>query len=72
MVVCTLERFTELRFVQNDLLNDRTVKAFRKLKRKLRRAANARRRTLSMEESVKLMNVAPAHLKTFLILAVNT
>jgi integrase len=56
----------------NDLLDGRTVKAFRKLKRKLRRAANARRRTLSMEEYVKLMNVAPPHLKAFLILAVNT
>jgi hypothetical protein len=29
----------------NDLVDGRTVKAFRKLKRKLRRAANARRRT---------------------------
>jgi integrase len=56
----------------NDLLDGRTVKAFRKLKRRLRRAANARRRTPSMEEYVNLLNVAPPHLKAFLTLAVNT
>jgi integrase len=56
----------------NDLVDGRTVKAFRKLKRKLRRAANARRRTLSVEEYVKLLDVAPPHLKAFLVLAINT
>jgi len=56
----------------NDLVDGRTVKAFRKLKRKLRRGANARRRTLSVSEYIRLLNVAPPHLRAFLILAVNT
>ena len=43
----------------NDLVDGKTVKAFRKLKRKLRRAANARRRILTMEEYVMFLNVAP-------------
>ena len=45
----------------NDLVDGRTVKAFRWVKRKLRRAANARRRTLTMEEYLKLVAVAPEH-----------
>jgi integrase len=56
----------------NDLVDGRTVKAFRKLKRKLRRGANARRRTLSASEYIRLLNIAPPHLRAFLILAVNT
>lgn len=56
----------------NDLVDGRTVKAFRPLKRKLRRAANARRRTLSMAEYVCLLNISPPHLRAFLTLAVNT
>jgi integrase len=56
----------------NDLVDGRTMKAFRKLKRKLRRVANARRRTLSVGEYIRLLEVAPPHLKAFLILAYNT
>lgn len=56
----------------NDLMDGRTVKAFRTVKRKLRKAANARKRTLTMEEYVNLVDVAPAHLKAFLTLAFNT
>jgi len=56
----------------NDLVDGRTAKAFRTVKRKLRKAANARKRTLSIEEYLKLLRVAPAHLKAFLTLAFNT
>ena len=56
----------------NDLVDGRTVKAFRTVRRKLRKAANARRRTLTIDEYLKLMDVAPPHLKAFLIVAVNT
>jgi integrase len=56
----------------NDIVDGRTVKAFRTIKRKLRKADNARKRTLTMEEYVKLVDVAPAHLKAFLTLAFNT
>jgi len=56
----------------NDLVDGRTVKAFRTVKRKLKKAANARRRTLSIDEYLKLVEVAPPHLKAFLIVAFNT
>ena len=56
----------------NDLVDGRTVKAFRTVKRKLRKAANARKRTISIEEYLKLVKVAPIHLKAFLIIAINT
>ena len=56
----------------NDLVDGRTVKAFRTVKRKLRKAANARKRTLTIEEYLKLVDVAPDHLKAFLTLAFNT
>ncbi|MBW1918025.1 MAG: hypothetical protein JRI57_08410, partial [Deltaproteobacteria bacterium] len=51
----------------NDLVDGRTVKVFRAVKRKLRRAANARRRTLSIEEYLRLLKVAPAHLRAILV-----
>lgn len=54
------------------LVDGRTVKAFRVVKRKLKKAANARKRTLTIEEYLKLVAVAPDHLKAFLILGVNT
>ncbi|MHB9074685.1 MAG: tyrosine-type recombinase/integrase [Desulfobaccales bacterium] len=56
----------------NDLVDGRTIKAFRTVKRKLRKAANARKRTISIEEYLKLVKVAPIHLKSFLIIAINT
>ena len=56
----------------NDLVDGRTVKAFRRVKRKLRKAANARKRTLTIDEYLNLVNVAPAHLKAFLTVAFNT
>jgi integrase len=56
----------------NDLLDGRTVKPFRVIKRKLRKAANARKRTLTIEEYLKLVDVAPDHLKAFLIIGFNT
>ena len=55
----------------NDLVDGRTVKVFRAVKRKLRRAANARRRTLSIEEYLRLLKVAPAHLRAILVTAMN-
>jgi integrase len=56
----------------NDLVDGRTVKAFRTVKRKLRKAANARKRTLTIDEYLKLVAVAPDHLKAFLIVSFNT
>jgi integrase len=56
----------------NDLVDGRTVKAFRRVKRKLKKAANARKRTLTIEEYLKLLDVAAPHLKAVLTLAFNT
>jgi len=56
----------------NDKVDGRTVKAFRVVKRKLKKAANARKRTLTIAEYLKLLAVAPDHLKAFLTVAFNT
>jgi integrase len=56
----------------NDLVDGRTLKAFRAVKRKLRRGSNARRRTITIQEFCKLVEVAPAHLKAVLTIAYNT
>jgi integrase len=56
----------------NDLVDGRTVKAFGPVERKLKGASNARKRTLSIEEYLKLVEVAPDHLKAFLTIAFNT
>ena len=56
----------------NDLVDGRTVKAFRTVKRKLRKAANARKRTLTIDEYLRLVDVAPDHLKAIITMAFNT
>jgi integrase len=56
----------------NDIVDGRTVKAFRRVKRKLRRGANARRRTLTVAEYLKLVEVAAPHLKPIITAAYNT
>ncbi|MDD2901562.1 MAG: tyrosine-type recombinase/integrase [Syntrophales bacterium] len=56
----------------NDLVDGRTVKAFRPIKRKLRKAANARRRTVAIEEYLKLVEAAAPHLKPIITVAFNT
>jgi integrase len=60
------------RAFDNDLVNGSTVKAFRRVKRKLKKAANARRRTLSVPEYMRLLQEAPPHLKAMLTVAYNT
>ncbi len=56
----------------NDLVDGRTVKPFRCVKRKLKGRSNARRRTMSIEEYLDLLKVAAPHLKGILIMAFNT
>ena len=56
----------------NDLVDGRTVKAFRVIRRKLRKADNARRRTLTIEEYLKLAEVAASHLKPIITVAFHT
>jgi integrase len=71
MEICLAKTMATKAF-DNDLVDGRTVKAFRKVKRKLRKAANARKRTIGIEEYLKLVEVARPHLKAFLIIAFNT
>ena len=48
------------------------LRAFKALKNKLKKDANARKRTIAIDEYLKLLDVAPAHFKTVLIVAYNT
>jgi integrase len=68
----SLAKTMAVKAFDNDIVDGRTVKAFRTVKRKLKKAANARKRTISIEEYLSLMKVAPAHLKAFLSIAINT
>ncbi len=56
----------------NDIVDGRTLKAFRKIKRQLKRAANARRQTLGIDQYLKVLQVSPLHLRAFVTVAYNT
>ena len=56
----------------NDMVDGRVLKAFRSLKKKLKKGGNARKRTLTFAEYVRLIDKAPQHLKAFIIVAFNT
>jgi integrase len=56
----------------NDIISGQALKAFRKVKRKLKKGSNARKRVLAIEEYLKLKTVSPAHLKAMIEIAYNT
>ena len=56
----------------NDMVDGRVLKAFRSLKKKLKKGGNARKRTLTFDEYFSLIDKAPQHLKAFIIVAFNT
>ncbi len=56
----------------NDLVDGRVLKAFRKIRRKLKKAANARREILGIREYLSLIESAASHLIPILITAYNT
>jgi len=56
----------------NDLLDGRSLKAFRKIKRMLKRGSNARKTIITIEEYLKLLENSPLHFKPILITAYNT
>ena len=56
----------------NDMVDGRVLKAFRSLKKKLKKGANARKRTMTIDEYLGLTDKAPQHLKAFVIVAYNT
>jgi integrase len=56
----------------NDLVGDRPIKAFRKVKNKLKVGANARNRTLTMQEYKALLENASEHVKHLLMAGFHT
>lgn len=56
----------------NDKIDGKPLKAFRRTKRKLKKGSNARNRTLAVEEYLRLIANAPSHLKTMLVIAFHT
>jgi integrase len=56
----------------NDMVDGRVLKAFRSVKRKLKKGSNARKRTLAFDEYIRLINEAPQHLRAAIIIAFNT
>jgi len=54
------------------LVDGNILLSFNRLKRKLVKGSNARKRTLSFDEYTRLINVAPAHLKAALEIAFHT
>ena len=56
----------------NDLVDGRTIKAFGRIKPKLKKGSNARTRTLTIAEYLNLVDVAAPHLKEIIITAYNT
>ena len=56
----------------NDMVDGRVLKAFRSLKKRLKKGGNARKRTLTFDEYVRLIDKASQHLKAFIIVAYNT
>jgi integrase len=57
---------------ENDLVGGHTLKVFSKVKRKLKKGSNARKRLISPEEYLKLLAPSPPHLKPILTVAYNT
>ena len=56
----------------NDLVGGRVLKAFRKVKNKLKPGSNARKRIINIEEYLKLSHEAKPYFKGILIVAYNT
>ena len=68
----TIAKTMILKAFDNDLVDGRTVKVFRSVKRQLRKGTNARRQTLNVVGYIRLLKVAPPHLRALLVLAFNT
>ena len=68
----TIAKSMVIKAFDNDKLDGRVLKAFRSVKRKLKKGSNARKRTLSFDEYVRLIDKSPQHLKACIIIAYNT
>jgi integrase len=56
----------------NDMVGGHTVKTFRRVKRKLKKGSNARRRVITPSEYLKLVKAAYSHLRPIIEVAYNT
>ena len=56
----------------NDMVGAHTLKAFRRVKRKLRKGANVRKRTITVEEYKRLIDGEPSYVKDMIVFAYNT
>lgn len=56
----------------NRKIDGRIFRDFKQLKNKIKRGGNARSRTVTIEEYLKLLSAAPDYLRNFLIVAYNT
>ncbi len=56
----------------NDMIDGRALKAFRRVKKKLKMGANARKRTITIDEHLKLLNASSDHFRPIIEKAFNT
>ena len=56
----------------NDMIGGRVLKSFRKVKKKLRKGENARKRIMGIDEYLLILDRASTHLKPIVIMAFNT
>ena len=56
----------------NDKVSGNALKPFRRIKKVLKKGSNARKRTLTIEEYLKLLDTAQDYLKPIIIFAFNT
>ena len=56
----------------NEKVGERTLRAFRRVKNLSKRGANARKRTVTIGEYIKLLDAAPKHFRGVLVVAMNT
>jgi integrase len=57
---------------ENDKVDARTLKTFRRLKRKAKPGAHIRKRTLALDEYKRLLGTAPTYIKNILVFLMNT
>ena len=56
----------------NDKVGGHAVKVFRTPERKLKKGSNARSRTITFDEYIRLIDISPRHLQAVIITALNT
>jgi len=71
MEICIVKTMV-LKAFYDDKIDGRILKVFNNVKRKLKKGSNARKRTLSFIEYLKLIGESPEHLRNILVVAFNT